>query len=70
MYTMSIPDTEKPRAMARGFSVYFVSRTGLEPARDNSHYPLKVARLPLPPPGHTRMRVRLLCTKVTIPAMH
>ncbi len=33
-------------------SAFSVSRTGLEPARDNSHYPLKVARLPVPPPGH------------------
>ena len=28
-----------------------MSRTGVEPARDNSHYPLKVARLPISPPG-------------------
>ena len=33
-----------------------VSRTGFEPARDNSHYPLKVARLPISPPGHVRIR--------------
>ena len=30
----------------------FVSRTGVEPARGNPHYPLKVARLPISPPGH------------------
>lgn len=29
-----------------------VPRKGLEPSRDFSHYPLKVARLPIPPPGH------------------
>ena len=27
-------------------------RTGFEPARDFSHYPLKVACLPVPPPQH------------------
>ena len=28
-----------------------VPRTGIEPARPIDHYPLKVARLPVPPPG-------------------
>ncbi len=28
-----------------------VPRTGLEPARPEGHYPLKVACLPIPPPG-------------------
>ena len=32
-----------------------MSRTGVEPARANAHYPLKVARLPIPPPGHERL---------------
>jgi hypothetical protein len=27
-------------------------RTGFEPAQDYSHQPLKLARLPIPPPGH------------------
>jgi len=26
--------------------------TGLEPARRFQHYPLKIACLPIPPPGH------------------
>ena len=32
--------------------VIIVSRTGIEPARAVAHYPLKVARLPIPPPRH------------------
>ena len=32
-------------------SFVFVSRRGLEPPRGCPHYPLKVARLPVPPPG-------------------
>ena len=31
-----------------------VSTTGVEPARANAHYPLKVARLPIPPRGQGR----------------
>ena len=30
---------------------FLVSTTGVEPARANAHYPLKVARLPIPPRG-------------------
>lgn len=29
-----------------------MSTTGVEPARAIAHYPLKVARLPIPPRGH------------------
>ncbi len=29
-----------------------VSKMRLELTRPNGHYPLKVARLPIPPPGH------------------
>ena len=32
--------------------IALVPRKGLEPLRDCSHYPLKVARLPIPPPRH------------------
>ncbi len=28
-----------------------VPRAGVEPARPYGHYPLKIARLPIPPPG-------------------
>ena len=32
--------------------VFLVSRMRLELTRPNGHYPLKVARLPIPPPRH------------------
>ena len=44
-------------------SFLFVSTTGVEPAREYSHYPLKVARLPIPPRGHT-IEVGPLCIKL------
>ena len=31
---------------------FVVTEKGLEPSRDFSHYPLKVACLPIPPLGH------------------
>ena len=55
---LSSPDASQAVGLLPGHdksrlsSAFSVSRTGLEPARDNSHYPLKVARLPVPPPGH------------------
>ena len=33
------------------FPITFVPRTRLELTRANAHYPLKVACLPIPPPG-------------------
>jgi hypothetical protein len=36
-----------------------VSTTGVEPARANAHYPLKVARLPIPPRRHMFLNSRL-----------
>ena len=41
----------------------FVSTTGVEPARANAHYPLKVARLPIPPRGQLFNEVAPLCLK-------
>ena len=35
-----------------------VSTTGVEPAQEYSHYPLKVARLPISPRGHESLRPR------------
>ena len=34
--------------------LHMVHGMGLEPTRDYSHYPLKVACLPIPPPVHVR----------------
>ena len=39
-------------ASKKPFSSLMVPRSGFEPPRDCSHYPLKVARLPVSPPGH------------------
>ncbi len=39
---------KKKPAKTAGF---FVPRTRVELARESSHYPLKVACLPIPPPG-------------------
>src|ERR1700729_677405 len=36
-----------------------VPRKGLEPSRPLSHWHLKPARLPIPPPGHWRRLVRI-----------
>ena len=47
----SRPLRKKPGCVSsRAFC--FVPRTGLEPARPCEHQPLKLARLPIPPPGH------------------
>ena len=43
-------DKAVPRVAARRRSV--VPRKGLEPSRPLSHWHLKPARLPIPPPGH------------------
>ena len=40
-----------------------MSTTGVEPARADAHYPLKVARLPIPPRGHFFLGVAPLCLK-------
>ena len=39
-------------ASKKPISSLMVPRSGFEPPRDCSHYPLKVARLPVSPPGH------------------
>ena len=44
--------TKKPCRFATGLH-HQVPRTGLEPAQPFGHYPLKVACLPISPPGHT-----------------
>ena len=41
--------------------LHMVHGMGLEPTRDFSHYPLKVACLPIPPPVHV---MYLLCTYI------
>ena len=41
--------------------LHMVHGMGLEPTRDCSHYPLKVACLPIPPPVHV---MYLLCTYI------
>ena len=38
------------------FLLFMVPRTRLELAHRNRHYPLKVACLPIPPPGRIRMK--------------
>ena len=38
--------------------VLLVRRRGLEPPQDCSHYHLKVARLPIPPPPHSLDNVK------------
>ena len=51
--SFSFLNTKKHFAHAKCFFVFAsVSTTGVEPARANAHYPLKVARLPIPPRGH------------------
>ena len=45
------PVTKKPHRFAAGLH-HQVPRTGLEPAHRLRHYPLKVACLPISPPGH------------------
>gem|GEM_PF-5854475 len=38
---------------------FLVGGTGLEPARSCDHNPLKVARLPIPPPAHVKLFYRI-----------
>ena len=54
---LSTPDASKEICLLRGhtktpWGYFYVSTTGVEPARANAHYPLKVARLPISPRGH------------------
>ena len=44
-------------------------RTGFEPARDYSHQPLKLARLPIPPPGRFQFTIYYLILTIG-PRLH
>ena len=47
---------QRAQKKERKFLSFFVPRTRLELARANAHYPLKVACLPISPPGPFYMR--------------
>ncbi len=48
---------EKRKQFKESLAFLRVSEMRIELTRPNGHYPLKVARLPIPPPGHTQLRV-------------
>jgi hypothetical protein len=55
LFNNSLPKIKKPLQLTelQRLNFYDVPWTGLEPACRFQHYPLKIACLPISPPGHS-----------------
>ncbi len=56
-----ILDIKRGFSIAREASFFTVTTTGVEPAHPKGHYPLKVARLPIPPRGQFTRHSLFIC---------